>query len=336
MFKVLRIKEIILLALFIVFVPSYAFYQRVIAPRFGSAKIKTLKKRIVKSDKKLKEEQKINKQVARELESMKQKIKLNNERIARMRQEADEFQTYLLSDRYEVELYQFLFGRDARYSVIGLGNNPKRNPKGKYTELVYSYRCKGKYADMVRLVKKIENVSRSLSISKLELKKPKQKPNEEVKETGEVEADMKIHAIFWSDEAALSFDEFKKNEPDLNIRKIDGDPWNANFGEVERRSEGPTGPVKKLFLESIMYMKEPARRSVKFTDDLSWYRIGDEFMIESRKSSTMVRLIAIGGRYVIIKHLNKNQVFKISLAVAEADTSKEQTNQKELMQGMDF
>ena len=83
-------------------------------------------------------------------------------------------------------------------------------------------------------------------------------------------------------------------------------------------------------------MKEPARRSVKFTDDLSWYRIGDEFMIESRKSSTMVRLLAIGGRYVIIKHLNKNQVFKISLAVAEADTSKDQTNQKELMQGMDF
>ena len=201
MFKALRIKEIILLALFVIFVPSYAFYQRVLAPRFGSAKIKTLKRKIQKNEKKLKDEQKSNKQVTRDLESMKQKIKLNNERIARMRKEADEFQTYLLSDRYEVELYQF-FGRDARYSVIGLGNNPKRNPKGNYTELVYSYRCKGKYADMVRLVKKIENVSRSLSVSKLEIKKPKQKPNEVIKEIGEVESEMKIHAIFWSDEAA--------------------------------------------------------------------------------------------------------------------------------------
>ena len=54
MFKALRVKEIILLALFVIFVPSYAFYQRVIAPRFGSAKIKTLKRKIIKNDKKLK------------------------------------------------------------------------------------------------------------------------------------------------------------------------------------------------------------------------------------------------------------------------------------------
>ena len=59
-------------------------------------------------------------------------------------------------------------------------------------------------------------------------------------------------------------------------------------------------------------------------------------MIEARKTSTMVRLLAIGGRYVVLKHLNKNQVFKISLAVAEAETSKEQTNRKELMQGIDL
>ena len=46
MFKALRVKELILIALFVIFVPSYAFYQRVIAPRFGSARIKTLQKKI--------------------------------------------------------------------------------------------------------------------------------------------------------------------------------------------------------------------------------------------------------------------------------------------------
>ena len=83
MLKALRIKEIILLALFVIFAPSYAFYQRVIAPRFGSAKIKTLKRKIVKNDKKLKEEQKSNEQVSRELESMKQKYHLKKIRSHR-------------------------------------------------------------------------------------------------------------------------------------------------------------------------------------------------------------------------------------------------------------
>ena len=336
MFKALRIKEIILIALFVIFVPSYAFYQRVIAPRFGSAKIKTLQRKITKNQKKLDDERKINSQVANEIESMKQKIKINNERIVRMSKEASEFKTLILSDRYEVELYQFLFGRDARYTVVGLGNNPKRNPKASYTEVVYSYLCKGKYEDLVKLVKKIENVSRSLSISKLEIKKPKIQPNEEVKETGEVEASMQIHAIFSSLETALSFEEFKKNESELNIRKIDGDPWNANFGEVRSRSEGPTGPVKRLFVESILYMKEPSRRSVKFLENPTWYRIGDEFMIESRKTSTMVRLLAVGGNYVIVKHLNKNQIFKIKLNVAEAEATRDQTNEKSLMQNLEL
>lgn len=332
MFKGLRIKEIILIALYLVFIPSYAFYQRVIAPRFGTGKIRVLKSKIEKGTKKLGVETKKSEDLVSEIGFMEQQTSKNSEKVARMIKESEEFKKEILHLDYEVELYQFIFGRDARYSIIGLGNNPRRNDRNPYVEVTYDYLCKGKYEDIIKLVKKIENVSRSLSISKLEVRKPKaQESNQAAKDSGEVEASMQINVILSSDKTAKNFEDFKRNEPELNIRKIDGDPWNENFGEVRSRAEGPTGPVKKLFIESILFLKEPSRRSVKFLADSSWYRIGDEFKIEARKEATTVRLLAIGGNYVILKHLNKNLVFKIKLNVAEEDSTREQTNEKSLL-----
>jgi len=332
MFAKLRKKEIVLLALIIFFIPGFAFYNRAIAPKFGQGRIRALGRLISKANKKVAENNKTNESMISEVESTRNNIKANDERIARMRKEASEFKKFILSDRYEVDLYIYLFGRDARYSVIGLGNNPKRVLKGSYTEIIYQYKCKGKFSDIVKMVKKVENTSKSLSISSLEVEKPKIDEDDKKKDDGSVIAELKIHAIFSSLDNALSFDEFEKGEPDLEIRKIDGNPWDANFSGEKRQSEGPTGPVKKLFVESIFYLSEPGRRAVKFYENQNWYRIGDEFQIEAGKSFTTARVLAIGGRYVIVKHLNKNQDFKISLNVTQDAKEKEQTNYKEMVE----
>jgi hypothetical protein len=338
MFKALRLKEIILIALTIIFIPSYAFYSRVIAPRFGASRVRSLNSGIGRDQKKLNKEVDLVSAMEGERESLKAQIAKNEQDIVRMRREAEDFKRYILSINYEFELHQYLFGRDARYTVRGLGTNPKRFPKGNYTELVYDYQCQGKFQDIIKMVKKIENTSRSLSISKLTLEKPKQKKEDmHKKDDGTIIGKMEIHVIFSAMEDALDFEEFRRNEPELNLRKIDGNPWDPNFGETRKRGEGPTGPIKRLYLESVLYMHEPDRRAVKFTDHSRWYRIGEEFEIEKGKSFTMARVLFIGGRYVVIKHLNKNLIFKIALNVAGNSTDNpEDTNEKHLVEGANY
>jgi len=320
----------------IVFIPLYAFYTQVIAPRFSDSRIKANTRRQQKVQKKLNEDLAKEATMQKEMASLTQRLAKNDGKVARMRSEAKEFKRYILSDRYEVDLYHYLFGRDARYSILGLGNTPKRIPKGNYTEISYNYICKGKFQDVVKMVKKIENTSRSLSISKLSLEKPKTKKKSRQKASGDIIANMRIHVIFSGLETGLSFDSFREGEPSLDLIKIGGNPWDSDFGETRQQTGGPTAAIKKLFLRSVIYMKSPARRAARFSTSDSWYHIDDEFQIEPGKSFTTVRVMAIGGRYVVIKHLGKNQVFKISLKVTETGSSKAESNTKQLMEAALF
>jgi len=331
MIKSLRTKEIVLLVIIIIFIPVYAFYTQVIAPKFGEGKITANRRRIKKLVEQVEElradEQKRN----REISSLREKQARNDERIAEMRKEADEFKRYILNENYEVLLYDYLFGRDARYSIVGLGNIPRRVPKGSYTEIIYQYTCKGKFPDVVKMVKKIENSSRSLSISKLNLEKPKRAKDSTKADDGTVMANMQIHAILSSLDTAMTFEEFKKSDPKLDLHKIDGNPWDTDFGATQRDSEGPTAPIKNLFLQSVIYTKDPGSRTARFIEKQPWYRIGDEFTIEKGKTNTMVRLVAIGGRYVVVKHLAKNLMYKISLRVGDSAKDPQGANLKELL-----
>ena len=316
MIKTLRTKEIILIVLIIILIPTYAFYNRVIAPRWSDNTIDSNKRRIAKLVKQVEEGRNEETEKVKQKNSFRVQQVQNDERIAEMRKEADDFKQYIMNEDNEVLLYDYLFGRDARYSIVGLGNVPRRVPKGSYTEIIYQYTCRGKFPDIVKMVKKIENSSRSISISKLSLEKPKQAKDAVVADDGTVIANMEIHAIF-SSLSTLTFQDFKKSDPNLDLRKIDGNPWDTEFGATQRDSEGPTGPIKRLNLLSVIYTKDPGLRTAKFKDMESWYRIGDEFTIEKGKTNTTVRLIAIGGRYVVIKHLVKNLMYKISLQVIE-------------------
>jgi hypothetical protein len=331
MFKVLRIKEIILLGLVVVFIPVYAFYTQVIAPRFSDSRIRANSRRQQKVQKKLNESLSKEATMQKELASLSQRLANNDGKVARMHSEAKEFKRFILSDRYEVELYHYLFGRDARYSILGLGNTPKRIPKGNYTEIIYNYICRGKFQDIVKIVKKIENTSRSLSISKLSLEKPTVKKKSGKKPSSDITATLQIHVIFSGLETGLSFDTFREGEPSLELIKIGGNPWDSDFGETRQQTGGPTAAVKKLFLKSVIYMKTPSRRAARFSHSESWYQIDDEFQIEQGKPFTTVRVMAIGGRYVVVKHLGKNQVFKISLRVSETGKPKGDSNTKQLM-----
>lgn len=331
MIKSLRTKEIILIVIVIIFIPIYAFYKRVIAPRWGDNLIEANQKRISKLSEQVEEARKDETDKLRSKETLRLQQVQNDERIAEMRKEADDFKRYIMNEDNEVLLYDYLFGRDARYSIVGLGNIPRRVPKGSYTEIIYQYTCRGKFPDIVKMVKKVENSSRSLSISKLSLEKPKQAKDSTVADDGTVIANMQIHAIFSSLSTAMTFQEFKKSDPNLDLRKIDGNPWDTEFGATQRETEGPTGPIKKLNLLSVIYTKDPGLRTAKFSDMDIWYRIGDEFTIERGKTNTTVRLVAIGGRYVVIKHLAKNLMYKISLQVADGKQDTKDSNLKELL-----
>ena len=160
MLKALRTKELVLIVIVIIFIPLYAFYTQVIAPKFGQGLINANRNRIKKLAEKVEEIRTTESSRGRTLAALKQQQAQNDERVARMRKEADEFKRYILNEGYEVELYQYLFGRDARYSIIGLGNSPRRVPKGSYTEIIYGYTCRGRFPDVVKMVKKIENTSR--------------------------------------------------------------------------------------------------------------------------------------------------------------------------------
>jgi hypothetical protein len=327
--KALRTKELVLIVIVIIFIPLYAFYTQVIAPKFGQGLINANRNRIKKLAEKVEEIRTTESSRGRTLAALKQQQAQNDERVARMRKEADEFKRYILNEGYEVELYQYLFGRDARYSIIGLGNSPRRVPKGSYTEIIYGYTCRGRFPDVVKMVKKIENTSRSLSISKLSLEQPKKVKDSSKKDDGSVLAEMQIHAIFSSLDTALTFEEFQKSDLKLDLRKIDGNPWDTDFGETQRQSEGPTAPIKKLYLQSVIYTKDPGGRTARFLEKDPWFRIGDEFPIEKGKLNTMVRLLAVGGRYVVVKHLAKNLVYKITLKVSDQDGGPKSSNQKE-------
>ncbi|MBW7876259.1 MAG: hypothetical protein H3C47_09765 [Candidatus Cloacimonetes bacterium] len=326
MLAALRLKEKILLLMTIIFIPSYTFYSQFIAPRFSDNRFRVLERQLTKERKDLSDEETKDRNIKTEIEAIKQKQRINDEQIVKMRAEADEFKKYILSDRYEVELYQYLFGRDARYNVIDLGNNPRRLPKGAFTEIIYTYQVRGAFADVLKMVKKIENTSRSLSISTLKLEKPRINPKEGQKDDGSVISNLQIHVILSSQDNALSFEEFRKGAPELEIKKIDGNPWDPNFGAASAQDEGPTGPVKKLFLSSVLYMIENQGRVARFEGDQNWYKEGDEFDIEAGKSFTRVRLIAIGGRYVIVKHLNKNITYKITLNVTDGESADAKDN----------
>lgn len=315
MFAALRLKEKILLGIIIVFIPSYVFYTQFIAPQFSDNRIKALERSAIKERKDLQTEEDKERNMKNEVESIKQKMRLNDEQIAKMRAEADEFKKYILSDRYEVELYQYLFGRDARYNVIDLGNNPRRFPKGAFTEIVYGYQVRGLFPDILKMVKKIELTSRALSISTLKLEKPKLNPKEGQKDDGTVIASLQIHVILSAQDSALSFEEFKAGAPELEIKKIDGNPWDPNFGAASAQDEGPTGPIKKLFLQTVLYLIDNHQRVASFEGVSGWFKEGEEFDIEPGKSFTRVRVLAIGGRYVVLKHLNKNITYKIALNV---------------------
>ncbi|PCJ18748.1 MAG: hypothetical protein COB02_09960 [Candidatus Cloacimonadota bacterium] len=320
MFESLRLQEKILIAVLIVFIPSYTFYSRIIAPRFGASALKGTQRRIIKLNKDLGKLRTTENNMTNELASLQQVITNTDKRIARMRNEAQEFKKFILGQNYEQELYQYLFGRDARYNLIALGNSPKRIPKNSYTEIIYTYLVKGQFIDVVKLVKKIENVSKSVSISSLTLERPKKKSKDGVqKDKGLIQAKLKIHVIFSSLGTALSFEEFKKNEPKLEVKKIDGNPWDSNFGEAEKSIEGPNSAVKKLILRSVIYAYSDIERSALFGNGLGWKKQGDEFLIEPRKSHTLVRLLHIGGKYTVVKHLNKNEVFKLTLNVSAED-----------------
>ncbi|MCO4781171.1 MAG: hypothetical protein KC646_02510 [Candidatus Cloacimonetes bacterium] len=324
MFGSLRLQEKILIGILIVFIPSFTFYNRVIAPKFGDRALKSLNRRITKLNKELGKLRSTENGMTSEVASLKYTIETNDKRIARMRKEADEFKKFILGLNYETELYQYLFGRDARYNLVALGNSPKRVPKNSYTEVIYTYLVKGQFIDIVKLVKKVENISKSVSISSLTLEKPKKKDKDaNVKDDGSVRAKLKIHAIFSSLGTALSFEEFKKNEPKLEVKKIDGNPWNSNFGEAEKTTEGPNSAVQKLLLTSVIYAYADAERSALFGHEIGWKKQGDEFLIENRKSHTMVRLLHIGGNYAVVKHLNKSQVFKLSINVNAEEESEQ-------------
>ncbi len=334
MFQALRLKEKILIGLVVVFIPLFTFYSQFIAPRFGDARINSVNRQIQRESKDLGELQSRDSAMKQEIESIRQKLSQHDEQVAKMRVQAEDFKQYILSDRYEVELYQYLFGRDARYSVIDLGNNPRRLPKGAYTEIVYSYTARGLFPDIMKMVKKIEQTSRSLSISTLKLERPRFNAKEGEKDDGTVIADAQIHVILSSNESALSFEEFKKNAPELEIKKIDGNPWDPNFGAATQQDEGPTGPVKKLNLTSVIYMIDEGQRVARFENLGKWFKQGDEFEIEPGKSFTTVRLMHIGGRYVVVKHLNKNITFKLTLDVTNiggADSQGGIANRKEIV-----
>ncbi|MCJ8345051.1 hypothetical protein MJH12_05890 [bacterium] len=326
MFASLRLQEKILIGILLVFIPSYTFYNKVIAPKFGDRAMRGVKNSIKKLNKDLGKLRTTESNMKNDLASMKLSISNTDRRIQRMRKEANEFKKFILGMNYQQDLYQYLFGRDARYNLIALGNSPKRIPKNSYTEVIYTYLVKGQFIDIVKLVKKVENISKSVSISSLTLERPKKKGKDKVlKDNGMVQAKLKIHAIFSSLGTALSFEEFKKNEPKLEVKKIDGNPWDSNFGEAEKSIEGPNSSVKKLVLRSVIYAYADVERSALFTGEIGWKKQGDEFLIEARKSHTRVRLLYIGGNYAVVKHLNKNEVFKMILNVNAEDEDSQNT-----------
>jgi hypothetical protein len=330
MLKNMRKKEMVLAGLSILFIVGFMFYSRLIAPTIGRNAIVQLQKRIKRQQKKLNEEQGKEKSLMDKQKQASLEIQRNREMIERWRAEADIFKKKILSDTHEIDLFQFLFGRDARYNVVGLGNNQRRFPKGSYTEIVYDYKVQGQFLDTLKLIKKVETTSRSLSISSITLSRPKIGEEDGQEDDGSIIAELEIHVILSSLENALSYDEFMENAPDIALKKIDGNPWDENFGSGASQAEGPTGAIKRLWLKSVFYMYDVGKRAVIFEGRSGWYKEGSEFEIEAGKSSTRAKIIAIGGRYVVLRHLNKNLTFKMSLNVNN-DGDEEQRNIKEVI-----
>jgi hypothetical protein len=325
----IRKKEIVLIILSVLFMLGYFFYVKAIAPAIGDRAKSSIERKIRRVEKNFQEDLAKETRLKDELKSSQSLIQKNQEVIAQMKEEAEKFKKKILSDKYEIELFQFLFGRDARYNVIGLGNSQRRYPKGNYTEIVYNYKVKGMFPDMVKLIQKVENTSNSLSISSVTISQPKAGKDEE-QEDG-VEAELEIHVILSADPNALSFEEFMMDSPEISLKKIEGNPWDVNFGSGAKTAEGPTGAIKRLWLKSVFYLYDQNKRAIRFEDKPGWYREGDEFDIEEGRSSTRAKVVAIGGRYVIIRHLNKNLTFKLTLNASDDLETDEDRNYKELI-----
>jgi hypothetical protein len=332
MFQGLRKKEIGLIICGVLFILGFAFYKRFIAPKIGENTRRSLELTINRTQKRLDESR--SKLAAKEAEaaSVQAEIEAGRKEINRLRKEADIFKQRILSDKYEIELFQYLFGRDARYNVMGLGNTQRRTQKGSnYLEINYNYRVKGQFPDLLKLVQKIEDTASSLSISNLSLQKPVL-GRDQAESDGSVMAEIDINVIMSNEASALTFDEFIGTGPELVQPNIEGNPWDEGaFTGMTRTSEGPTADIRRLWLQAVMYLYDDTKKAVKFEERNEWFREGDEFEIEPGKSATKARIIAIGGSYVVIRHLNKNTTFKMTLNVMDGEEASETRNIKEVI-----
>lgn len=331
MFQGLRKKEIGLIICGLLFILGYASYKRFIAPRIGESTRKSLEFRISAQRKKLTEVQKRQSEKDAENSSTLAEIENGRKEINRLQEESNIFKQRILSDKYEIELFQYLFGRDARYNVMGLGNTQRRSVKGSnYLEINYNYRVKGQFPDILKLVQKIENTASSLSISNLNLQKPVV-GRDQAESDGSVMAELDINVIMSNESSALSFNEFVGSGPELVQPNIEGNPWDEGaFTGATQNKEGPTSDIRRLWLQAVLYLYDDDKKAVKFEERDGWLRENEEFEIEPGKTSTKAKILAIGGRYVVIRHLNKNTTFKITLNIDDA-AGTENRNIKEVI-----